>query len=143
MEKESIPIKRTNEFFNWIVILSVALFAINNWWLKYEFSNWLTGKLSDLLFCFFFPLYCSAILSFLTGWKIYTRIWIGVLITLISFSVMKTSTYISEWVTGLLSAISQAALGLNSVNIVDPTDLFVTPVIFFSLYFARRTESRA
>lgn len=126
------------EFYNKIVILSVIIFALNNWWLKYHYHNWITGKLSDLLFCFFFPMYCSAILSFFTNWTIKARMSFGVLLTLISFFMMKTSSLVSIRVSNFLSIFSQILYGEYSINIVDPSDLLVTPIVVFSMLFILR-----
>ena len=120
------------EFFNLLVISSVLLFAINNWWLKYQFHNWFTGKLSDLLFCFFFPLYCSAILSFISPWKIRSRILVGISFTLVLFILMKTSIVFSSEVSNIFSFMTQMTIGSSSNNIVDPTDLIVIPIVFYS-----------
>jgi hypothetical protein len=135
--------RHANEFFNWTVMLSIALFGINNWWLKHAFPNWLTGKLSDFLFCFFFPLYCSAILSFVTDWPIRRRVWLGAGLTLIAFVAMKTSPEISSWVSDVLSIVSRIILGSDSINRVDPTDLIAAPVVVCSVLFALKRENPA
>ena len=140
--KEQKQTRLASEFLNWLVIFSVVLFVVNNWWLKYEFHNWVTGKLSDFLFCFFFPLYCSAFLSVLTGWKIRTRLWIGVCITLVSFVTMKTSPSISSWVSNAFTIVTQAAIGQTSKNVVDPTDLIAIPAVLCSVFFVFKTKKK-
>ena len=133
---ENTDIQPAKEFFNLLVISSVLLFAINNWWLKYQFHNWFTGKLSDLLFCFFFPLYCSAILSFVTPWKIRSRILIGISFTLLLFISIKTSIIFSNEVNNILSFMTKFAIGVSSTNIVDPSDLIVVPIVIYSFNLA-------
>ena len=128
------------EFFNLLVISSVLLFAINNWWLKYQFHNWFTGKLSDLLFCFFFPLYCSAILSLITKWEIHSRTLMGISFTLALFIPMKTSIVFSNEVSNIFSLITQMTIGSSSNNIVDSTDLIVIPVVICSFYIAIKSR---
>jgi len=135
--------RHADEFFNWTVMLSIMLFGLNNWWLKYAFHNWLTGKLSDFLFCFFFPLYCSAILSLVTDWPIRRRVWLGAGLTFIAFVAVKTSPVISSWVSGVLSVASRILFGGDSINRVDPTDLIVAPVVLCSVLFALRRENPA
>ncbi len=130
-----------NEFFNWVVFASVLLFAINNWWLKYEFHNWFTGKLSDVLFCFFFPLYCSAIFALLTRWKKRIRVWVGAMITMVSFIAVKTIPPLSFWLDGLLSNVSQAVVGVDSHNIVDATDIVAIPFVLCSVWFSMWEDS--
>jgi hypothetical protein len=124
-------------------MLSVALFGVNNWWLKNVFHNWLTGKLSDFLFCFFFPLYCSAILAFVTDWPIRRRVWFGAGLTFIAFVAMKTSPVISTWASGVLSIGSRIIFGGDSINLVDPTDLIAAPVVVYSVLFALKRENPA
>ena len=135
--------RRATEFFNWTVMLSLVLFGLNNWWLKHAFPGWLTGKLSDFLFCFFFPLYCSAILSFVTDWPIRRRVGLGAGLTLVAFVAMKTSPDISSRVSDFLSVLSRILFGGDSINRVDPTDLIAAPVIVCSVLFALRRENPA
>lgn len=123
------------EFFNAPVLLAIALFAANNTWLKFTYPGWLTGKLSDFLFCFFFPLYCSALLGLIASWVVRVRVYLGALLTLGSFVAMKTLPLFSVCVTELLSHISDLAGLGQSTNIVDSTDLIAIPVIAFSVIF--------
>lgn len=130
--------RHSDEFYNVPVISSILIFALNNWWLKYSYHNWITGKLSDFLFCFFFPIYLSALLSALTGLAQRVRIMTGALLTLLLFVAMKTSYAFSHWVTDILSIFMQAAVGIDSKNIVDPSDLIATPAIILSVFFVLR-----
>lgn len=121
------------EFFNMYVFFSVLLFVMNNFWFKYKYHNWLTGKLSDFMFCFFFPLYISAFISlFLTLGKT-KRAFCGVLITGFSFFLVKISLYFSELLNYLLSPISFLVFGRASINLVDHSDLialfFLIPAV--------------
>lgn len=126
------------EFFNWPVLLVVVLFTLNNWWWKPEFHSWITGKLSDFLFCFFFPLYCSALLSVVTHWKPQRRMWVGALVTLIAFSAMKSSPLVSAWLSEVVSIASRMMFGTDSVNVVDPTDLIAAPFVLIAVWFGTR-----
>ncbi len=129
-------IEYPREFFNWVTILSIALFTANNWWLKQAFHNWFTGKLSDFLFCFFFPLYCSALLAIFTQWRISTRIGLGALATALPFLGMKTSPAFSSLINETLSRFSLFIFGQQSINIVDNSDLIALPMILLSIVFA-------
>ena len=51
------------EFFGVLPLVAVALFALNNGVLKRAFPGFVTGKVSDLLVCFFLPLFVSALLE--------------------------------------------------------------------------------
>lgn len=123
------------EFFNAPVLLAITLFAANNTWLKFAYPGWLTGKLSDFLFCFFFPLYCSALLGLIAPWVVRVRVYLGALVALGSFVAMKTLPLFSARVTELLSYISGLAGLGQSTNIVDSTDLIAIPVIAISVIF--------
>lgn len=68
--------------FNWIFVLGLLLLALNDHYFKWQFSNWLTGKISDfvgliilpMLLLFFFPK-LTQIVSVISGllfifWKL-------------------------------------------------------------------------
>ncbi len=133
--------RRSSEFYNWFVMAAIALFVANNWWLKFEYHNWITGKLSDLLFCFFFPLYISAVLGFITNWSRDMRIYSGVVLTSVLFVSMKTSMTFSTYVSDIFSIFTEAVVGQSSINIVDSTDLIVLPVMICSVLVALKIRS--
>jgi len=130
--------QEANEFFNWFVIFACLLFALNNWWLKYQFHNWFTGKLSDFLFCFIFPLYCSAMLSIFTRWTLKNRILLGAVVTVVSLVVMKTVPSISFWADTQFSIFTQLAIARDSVNVNDASDLIALPVVLLAVLFASK-----
>lgn len=111
------------EFFNVYVFSSVLLFVVNNFWFKYEYHNWLTGKLSDFMFCFFFPLYISAFISLFLTLGTTRRVFWGMIITGLSFFLVKTFMYFSELLNSLLSPMSFFIFGRASINLVDHSDL--------------------
>lgn len=131
------------EFFNVYVFSSILLFAVNNFWLKFEYHNWLTGKLSDFTFCFFFPLYISAFLSLFTSWNMTNRVLLGLVITLLSFSLVKSSNDFSDLLNSVLSPMSFFIFGRDSINLVDHTDLialiFLVPA-FLILQLKRESD---
>ena len=51
------------EFFGVLPLMAVGLFALNNFVLKRAWPGLVTGKLSDLLICFFLPLFVSALMQ--------------------------------------------------------------------------------
>lgn len=131
------------EFFNASVLFAIALFAANNTWLKFTYPGWLTGKLSDFLFCFFFPLYCSALLGLIAPWLVRVRVTLGALLALGSFVAMKTLPLFSLRVTELLSSISAlAGLGQSS-NVVDSSDLIAIPLIAIAVIFGCARQKRS
>lgn len=125
------------EFFNAPVLLSIALFAANNIWLKSAFPGWLTGKLSDFLFCFFFPLYCSAVIGMVHPRFVRPRIYMGALMTLAVFTAMKMLPSFSDQVSSVFSYLSELIHLGPSRNIVDKTDLVATPAVGVAVIFGR------
>lgn len=124
------------EFFNLLVLGSLLLFALNNGYLKARWHNAFTGKLSDLLFCFFFPLYVSALLALVTRVSLRTRLTAGCLFTLTGFTAVKTSLYVSSALHEAMAPVARLLLGQPSVNHVDPTDLIALPMIAVACWFA-------
>lgn len=123
------------EFFNPVVLFSISLFAINNIWLKSYYGNWLTGKISDITFCFFFPLYLSALASLVSTFDLKTRIKIGSLITFFLFSAVKLSTTSSDLLNGIVSPMAEYLFNQQSINRVDPSDLIALPFIIVAMWF--------
>src|SRR5262245_17884658 len=78
------------EFFNIAALSAVAVFALNNFWWKAHFHNWLTGKLSDFAFCFFFPLYVSVLLRLALAVERKRSVFLGACLTAIGFATVKT-----------------------------------------------------
>ena len=127
--------RKRREFFNIWVISSIILFLLNNWFFKEAYGNFLTGKLSDFLFCFFFPLYCSALLSLGTKLQLKARLTIGALVTVLVFGLVKVSNYFSHYLNIVLSYLSEM-LGMGpSINIADPYDLIALPFCLVAYYF--------
>ena len=69
------------EFFAVLPIVAVALFALNNAVFKHAFPGFFTGKLSDVSFCFFMPLFLSAVLAKLSRLGARKRVQIGITVT--------------------------------------------------------------
>ena len=125
------------EFFNAWCLGAVVVFGLNNHVWKFQYHNWFTGKLSDLMACFFLPLFLSAILKIFVNWPLATRVSTGAVITAVIFTVVKTSAMASSILNSLLSAMtSPFGLGV-STNIADPTDLIALPMILLACYVAQ------
>ncbi|TAA42586.1 hypothetical protein [Corallincola spongiicola] len=135
--KEQLSRWHCPEFYNGWVFSSIALFGLNNFYLKAAYGNWLTGKLSDLLVCFFLPLFICAVLQwFHVHFKL--RIVIGLFVTGAVLSLVKLNTDASELLKTSLTLIGQP-LGLGaSSNQVDPTDLIALPVLGVTYWFANK-----
>ena len=126
--------KPGSEFFNFWALSAVLVFVLNNFYLKHAFGNFFTGKLSDLSFCFFFPLYCSVILSYLTKLTRKTRILIGAGLTWMSLIAVKTSDFYSTLLNQALSPASRLLGFGDSINLVDQTDLIALPMSLLACY---------
>lgn len=126
------------EFFNWYVFISICLFVANNFWLKGIHGNWWTGKISDFTFCFFFPLYLSALFSLVSTATMESRVVAGASFTLFVFSAVKLSSSCSGYLDNVVSPISEALFYRKSLNTADTSDLIALPLIFISVYFGQR-----
>ena len=127
------------EFFATAPIAAVALLAVNDLWLKAQFHNWLTGKLSDVAGCFFLPLYISALLALATPWSLKSRLAIGASFTLILFTSIKLSPSAASLVCALVLPAAHL-LGIARLKIAhDPTDLLALPFILLAVHFGLRS----
>jgi hypothetical protein len=111
-----------------LFIFALGLLLLNDFYLKYEFSNFWTGKLSDIAGLFLFPYFLS---SLRVKWS--KAIYIG---TAFLFTFWK-----SPFSEGLLNSAQAIGIGFNRV--VDYTDLFALFVLPFSfVYFQRQLSTK-
>ena len=135
--KASSPSPSHHEFFAALPLLSVALFALNNFLLKRMFPGFLTGKLSDLLFCFFMPLFVSAVLARLCRLAVPARVAIGIATTGLALTAVKTSTQASHALDQAIFLVVRP-LGVHPApNRVDPSDLIALPMLLVAWLYAR------
>jgi hypothetical protein len=130
------------EYFSALPLAAVALFALNNAVLKRAWPGLITGKLSDVLACFFMPLFISALLERVFRLAVATRMAIGVALTATIFIAVKTSAIAS----GMLNrdiALLLAPVGIRTApNRVDPSDLCALPMLAVAWLYARRKVAR-
>ena len=112
-----------------LVLLSITILLLNDHVLKVYSPSWLTGKLSDFMGVFFFPIFLSTILNII--WKPinlkqrhititafgFTTIWFGLIKTLPFFGHLTENI-----ISGFLSIPSQI--------ICDPSDLLALIMLF-------------
>ena len=125
------------EFVSPLCLMSIALFALNNFYLKYAFHNTLTGKLSDLTLCFFLPLFLSALIGLIPhhGLKTSHRLMFGSILTVLLFSTLKLSLLASNQLNALLSIIT-LKVGIGpSINRIDPSDLVALPCTVLAFFY--------
>lgn len=127
------------EFFGVLPLMAVALFALNNGVLKGAFPGLVTGKLSDLLICFFLPLFVSAVLARVSRLEAGTRVAAGIALTAAIFVAVKTSATASHLLDHDIAWLLQP-FGLRSApNRVDVTDLCALPMLALAWFHARRS----
>jgi hypothetical protein len=127
------------EFFGILPLTAVGLFALNNFVLKRTWPGWVTGKLSDLLVCFFLPLFVSALLEQVSRLGAATRVTVGIALTATIFIAVKTSVAASLVLDRDIAMLLQP-FGLRSMpNRADVTDLCALPMLALAWLHARRT----
>ena len=130
------------EFFGLLPLASVALFALNNLAIKHAFPGFVTGKLSDVLFCFFMPLYLSAVLGRLVAIAPLRRVAVGVVLTALMFTAVKTSSAASRALDAAIAMLTGLAGARHVPNRVDPTDLVALPALVLAWLYARAALRR-
>lgn len=106
-------------FVNPIPALAVLGMAVNDHWLKNAYPSWLTGKLSDFLGVFYFPIFVCALICL--SWNFMVR------------PFMKTRiAYITNGLMG-------ATMGLTAILMIgiklSPTAAQQVQLVFSSLLF--------
>jgi hypothetical protein len=133
------PARAAPEFFGVLPLMTVAVFALNNGVLKRAFPGFVTGKLSDLLICFFLPLFVSALLARVSLLETGPRVAAGIALTAASFLAVKTSVAASHLLDRDIAWLLQP-FGLRSApNRVDVTDLCALPMLALAWLHARRS----
>lgn len=108
---------------NYVFIFCLVILCFNDHILKHEFSNWLTGKLSDAVGIIIFPLLLSYIFP-----KLKTNsVWVSALI----FTFWKSG--FSEQLIELYNQVSI----IQITRVIDYTDLFVFMFLPIPYYFIR------
>lgn len=127
------------EFFGVLPLIAVALFALNNGVLKRAFPGFVTGKLSDLLICFFLPLFVSALLERLSRLEVGPRVAAGIALTAAIFIAVKTSATASAVLDRDIALVLQPFGIRTAPNRVDVTDLCALPMLALAWLHARRS----
>ncbi|MEO9885609.1 MAG: hypothetical protein ABJR05_05020 [Balneola sp.] len=109
-----------------LFVLAVGLLLLNDFYLKYEFSNFLTGKLSDVAGLFLFPYFLS---SLRVKWS--KTIYFG---TAALFLFWK-----SPFSQEIINLAQTVGIGFNRV--VDYTDLFALFILPFSFQYFQKQLS--
>lgn len=126
------------EFFGVLPLLAVALFALNNFVLKHAWPGLITGKLSDLLVCFFLPLFVSALLERVSALGAAPRVAVGIALTATIFIAVKTSATASGRLDHDIERLLRPFGVRTAPNRVDVTDLCALPMLALAWLHARR-----
>ncbi len=109
-----------------LFILVLGLLLLNDFYLKYEFSNLLTGKLSDITGLFLFPYFLS---SLKIKWT--KTIYLGTALLFIFWKSPFSQDLIIWWQT----------IGIGFNRIIDYTDLFALFILPLSFYYFQKQLS--
>ena len=125
----------SHEFFNPLTLAALLFFVLNNLYWKGEYHNWFTGKLSDVTFCFFFPLYVSALLHCGVTWSRRQRLQFSIALTCVVFAAVKCSATASDWLNSGLAPLADWIWQRSSINYVDHSDLLALPFSFLCWFW--------
>jgi len=114
--------------------MAVILMAINDHYLKFLFHNWFTGKLSDFLGLFYFPLFLSAVICLFKYKKLTSKILItSIIITDILFIGIKTNHSFNKFISIILFEI-----GVPSLFALDSSDLLALSMNSITFIWAQK-----
>lgn len=123
-------------FFHPISLVAVVLLVLNDHIWKYQFSSWLTGKLSDFVGLGFFPLFMLALIEFSSGsrlWRYRKGLLIGaILITDLIFVALKLDAGVRNTLQTLFKN-----WGFQIQIVGDPLDLMALVMNFPTWIHAR------
>lgn len=126
-------------FIHPLPLFAVVLTAVNDHYLKYQFSGILTGKLSDFTGLFYFPLFLCAIIVLLVRLVqkdfVFNRglLLVAIVLTDVVFCVMKLNSSFKDlfvqWFSDHVFAIAVTS---------DPIDLIALSASLVCYFFGRR-----
>lgn len=106
-----------------LFLLGLVLLLLNDFYLKYEFHNFLTGKLSDFAGLFIFPIFFSIYIS-----KTKTVYFL-------------TAVFFVYWKFEVSQPLIDTISNLTNISfqrVVDPSDLIALIVLPFSYYYFKK-----
>jgi len=134
-----MAVKRS-PFFAPAPLLAVAVLAVNDHALKDRFHNAVTGKLTDLALCFFFPLLLSVLLRpLIRGDR--ARMTSTAIVTALLYTVLELWAPAGDWLTAAVAVVGRP-LGFGLTPFTrDPTDLLALAMVPLAWsYGVRRLE---
>ncbi len=109
-------------------LFSMVVLFFNDYYLRIAHPSWLTGKLGDFAWLFFFPIFLTALLVWVLPrkWlKGTTPILIGISVTALVFTLGKAVPV----VLGLMIDSLEWIFRREFTSVADPTDLIALPVM--------------
>lgn len=113
-------------FYGKLFLISVGLLLLNDFYLKYQFHNYLTGKLSDFVGLFAFPYFVSLLIK--------NKVKTIYILTGMSFVFWKSSS--SQFA---IDFINNIGIGINRV--VDYSDLIALLILPLSYHYRTTNTS--
>ncbi|CAN5374345.1 hypothetical protein BH09BAC6_BH09BAC6_07540 [soil metagenome] len=112
--------------FNWVFVTGLLLLALNDHYLKQEFANWFTGKISDFAGLLIFPMFLQFLFPRLSR--------ISILLTGLFFIFWKLPVS-----TPFIDFYNKIAI-IPITRTVDYSDLIALSVLPFAQYFIQRVD---
>lgn len=113
-------------FYGTLFLISVALLLVNDFYLKYQFHNYFTGKLSDFVGLFAFPYVVSLFFK--------SKVKIVYVLTAILFVFWKSS--FSQFA---IDFVNTMGIGINRV--VDYSDVIALLILPFSYHYRTKNTN--
>jgi hypothetical protein len=129
---------------NPIPALAVFGMALNDHWWKWSYSSWLTGKISDFLGVFYFPIFVCAVICLVRNYVFNQR---RLKVAYISAPMMVVAMSFTTLLMLTIKLSPSAAHAVQScfssylfkIQIIpDPTDLFALVSLPLSYVYARQ-----
>lgn len=123
-------------FIHPVPLAAVVLLGVNDHYLKYQYPGFITGKLSDFLGLFYFPLFLSALILVITLYRVaFTKrlLVTAIIITDVIFCSLKLNPFLSE---NFVNFFSQHFFKINVQN--DPTDVIALFSSVLCYLFAKK-----
>ncbi len=114
---------RTDILLAPLFLLGLSTLLLNDFFFKYEYSNLLTGKLSDFAGLFIFPIFFSAI------FPKYTKVIYALTIAIFGY-------WNSTLAQGLITILNDSGIHIGRTN--DPTDFLAFAVLPFSYFHFKK-----
>jgi hypothetical protein len=127
---------KLNFFIHPLPLSAVVLLGINDHYLKYQYPGFITGKLSDFLGLFYFPLFVAALVLIATLYRVaFTKklLVTAIVLTDLVFCALKLNPFLSEQ---FVKFFSQHFFKISVQS--DPTDLIALLSSVLCYQFAKK-----